>query len=103
VDTARAKGLSERKLLFKYPVRIAINPLISTIGWLLPAVISGETIVSIVLNMPTVGPLLYEALRAQDTYLAGSIVMMLSFFTLIGTLLSDILLAIVDPRIRIEE
>lgn len=103
VDTARAKGLKERVLLYRYPVRIAINPIISTIGWLLPAVFSGETIVSIVLGLPTMGPLLYEALRAQDTYLAGSIVMILSFFVLIGTLISDILLAIVDPRIRIEE
>jgi len=103
VDTARAKGLRERVLLYRYPVRIAINPLISTVGWLLPAMFSGQVIVSIVLNLPTVGPLLYEALRAQDTYLAGSIVMILSLFTLIGTLISDILLAIVDPRIRIEE
>jgi peptide/nickel transport system permease protein len=103
VDTARAKGLSERTLLYRYPVRIAVNPILSTVGWLLPAVFSGETIVAIVLNLPTVGPLLYEALRAQDTYLAGSIVMILAFFTLLGTLISDILLAIVDPRIRIEE
>lgn len=103
VDTARAKGLKERKLLYRYPVRIAINPILSTIGWLLPAVFSGGVIVSIVLNLPTVGPLLYEALRGQDTYLAGSIVMILSFFTLLGTLISDILLAAVDPRIRIEE
>jgi peptide/nickel transport system permease protein len=103
VDTARAKGLKESVLLYRYPVRIAINPLLSTVGWLLPAVFSGETIVAIVLNLPTIGPLLYEALRAQDTYLAGSIVMILSFFTLLGTLISDILLAIVDPRIRIEE
>jgi len=103
VDTARAKGLSERVLLYRYPVRIAINPLVSTVGWLLPAMFSGQVIVSIVLNLPTVGPLLYEALRAQDTYLAGSIVMILSLFTLIGTLISDILLALIDPRIRIEE
>ena len=103
VDTARAKGLRESVLLYRYPVRIAINPLISTVGWLLPAMFSGQVIVSIVLNLPTEGPLLYEALRAQDTYLAGSIVMILSFFTLVGTLISDILLAIVDPRIRIEE
>jgi len=103
VDTARAKGLNERAVLFRYPVRIALNPILSTIGWLLPAVFSGQIIVSIVLNLPTVGPLLYESLRGQDTYLAGSIVMILSFFTLIGTLISDILLAIVDPRIRIEE
>lgn len=103
VDTARARGLKESTLLYRYPVRIAINPLISTVGWLLPAIISGQTIIAIVLNLPTVGPLLYEALRGQDTYLAGSIVMILSLFTLIGTLISDILLAIVDPRIRIEE
>ncbi len=103
VDTARAKGLKESALLMRYPVRIAINPLISTIGWLLPAVFSGATIISIVMNLPTVGPLLYDALRAQDTYLAGSIVMILALLTLIGTLISDILLAIVDPRIRIEE
>jgi peptide/nickel transport system permease protein len=103
VDTARAKGLKERRLLYRYPVRIAINPLISTIGWLLPAVFSGQVVVAIVLGLPTIGPLLYEALRGQDTYLAGSIVMILSFFTLLGTLVSDILLAIVDPRIRIEE
>jgi peptide/nickel transport system permease protein len=103
VDTARAKGVPERRLLYRYPVRIAINPLISTVGWLLPAVFSGQVIVSIVLNIPTVGPLLYDALRGQDTYLAGSIVMVLSFLTLIGTLLSDMLLAVVDPRIRIEE
>ena len=103
VDTARAKGVKERVLLYRYPVRIAINPLISTIGWLLPAVFSGEVIVSIVLNIPTIGPLLFEALRGQDTYLAGSIVLVLSFLTLVGTLISDILLAIVDPRIRIEE
>jgi peptide/nickel transport system permease protein len=103
VDTARAKGVRERRLLYRYPVRIAINPLLSTIGWLLPAVFSGQVIVDIVLNLPTVGPLLYEALRGQDTYLAGSIVMILSLFTLLGTLLSDILLAVIDPRIRIEE
>lgn len=103
VDTARAKGVPERTLLYRYPVRIAINPIISTIGWLLPGVFSGQVIVSIVLNIPTVGPLLYDALRGQDTYLAGSIVMVLSFLTLIGTLISDILLAVVDPRIRIEE
>jgi peptide/nickel transport system permease protein len=103
VDTARARGLKESTLLYRYPVRIAINPLISTVGWLLPGIFSGQTIISIVLNLPTVGPLLYEALRGQDTYLAGSIVMILSFFTLLGTLISDILLAVVDPRIRIEE
>lgn len=102
VITARAKGLSERWLIFKYPVRLAINPMISTIGWLLPAIVSGSTIVAIVLNLPTTGPLLLEALRMQDMYLAGSFIMMLSTLTVIGTLISDILLAWSDPRIRYE-
>ncbi|MDF2961990.1 MAG: transporter permease, partial [Paenibacillus sp.] len=100
VITARAKGVEERKLLFKYPVRMAINPLISTIGWTLPGIISGEAIVSIVLNMPTTGPILLKALMFQDMYLAGSFLLILSVLTVIGTLLSDILLAVVDPRIR---
>jgi peptide/nickel transport system permease protein len=100
VITARAKGLPERKLLFKYPVRLAINPLISTIGWMLPSVISGETLVSIVLNLQTTGPVLLRATMQQDMYLAGSFVLILSALTLTGTLISDILLAWVDPRIR---
>jgi len=100
VITARAKGLAERKLLFKYPVRIAINPLISTIGWLLPQIVSGETITAIVLNLPTTGPVLLRALMSQDMYLAGSFVMILSALTVIGSLISDILLAWLDPRIR---
>ena len=102
VITARAKGVPEWKLLFKYPIRIAINPIISTIGWTLPGLISGETITAIVLSIPTTGPLLFRALQSQDMYLAGSFVMLLSFFTLIGTLTSDILLVWVDPRIRYE-
>lgn len=102
VITARAKGLPENKLLLKYPVRLAINPIISTIGWLLPAVVSGETLAAIVLNIPTTGPLLLVALRSQDMYLAGSFVLILSSLTIIGTLISDILLAWVDPRIRYE-
>ncbi|HHV81526.1 MAG TPA: ABC transporter permease [bacterium] len=102
VIVARAKGLPERKLLFKYPVRIAINPMISTIGWMLPSIFSGETIVSIVLNLPTMGPLFMQALLAQDMYLAGSFVLIISFLTLLGTLISDILLAWIDPRIRYE-
>jgi peptide/nickel transport system permease protein len=100
VITARAKGVPERKLIFKYPVRMAINPLISTIGWMLPGIVSGETLVSIVLNIQTIGPLLLGAVMSQDMYLAGSITMILSFLTMIGTLISDILLAWVDPRIR---
>lgn len=103
VTTARAKGLSERKVLFKYPVRIAINPMISTIGWVLPGLVSGSAIVSIVLNLPTMGPILLRALMSQDMYLAGSFVMITSFLTVTGTLISDILLAAVDPRIRYEE
>jgi len=102
VTTARAKGVSERRLLFKYPVRIAINPMISTIGWLLPGIISGSAITSIVLNLPTTGPILLRALMYQDMYLAGSFVMILSTLTITGTLISDILLAVVDPRIRYE-
>jgi peptide/nickel transport system permease protein len=103
VTTARAKGVSERRLLFKYPVRIAINPMLSTVGWLLPAIVSGSAIVSIVLNLPTTGPVLLRALMYQDMYLAGSFVMILSVLTITGTLISDILLALVDPRIRYGE
>jgi len=102
VTTARAKGVSESQLLLKYPLRVALNPIVSTIGWQLPAIVSGETIVSLVLGLPTTGPLLYRALISQDSYMAGSIVMFLSFLTVVGTLLSDILLAILDPRIRFE-
>ena len=100
VITARAKGVRESTLLFKYPVRIAVNPLISTIGWLLPELISGAIIVSVVLSLPTTGPLLLRALLSQDMFLAGTFVMWLSFLTVIGTLISDVLLAWVDPRIR---
>ncbi len=100
VITARAKGVPERTLLFKYPVKMAINPMISTVGWLLPAIVSGGVITSIVLSLPTVGPLLYHALLVQDMFLAGSTVMVLSFLTIVGTLISDLLLVWVDPRIR---
>ncbi|HEX9596340.1 MAG TPA: ABC transporter permease [Anaerolineales bacterium] len=103
VEAARSRGLTERQLLFKYPARIALNPIISTIGYILPGVFSGATIVSIVLNLPTVGPLLFGALVSQDNYLAGSIVLILSALTVLGTLLSDILLAYIDPRIRLLE
>lgn len=102
VVTARAKGLSEWRLLIKYPVRVAINPVISTLGWMLPQLVSGSVIVAMVLSLPTTGPLMIQALMEQDMYLAGSFVMMLSFLTVIGTLISDILLAWVDPRIRFE-
>jgi peptide/nickel transport system permease protein len=100
VITARAKGLTELKLLWKYPVRMALNPIISTVGWVLPGLVSGELLVSIVLGLQTTGPLLLRAVLSQDMYLAGSIVMILSTLTVIGTLLSDILLAALDPRIR---
>ena len=100
VITARAKGLSEAMVIFKYPVRVAINPLLSTVGWILPAVISGEVIVSIVMGLDTVGPMMFTALQSQDMYLAGSFIMLISALTVIGTLISDILLAWSDPRIR---
>jgi peptide/nickel transport system permease protein len=100
VTTARAKGLSEWQLILRYPLRVAINPLLSTIGWMLPAVVGGEIVVSKVLNLPTTGPVLLEASLAQDMYLVGAIVMILSMLTVIGTFISDILLAINDPRIR---
>lgn len=103
VDTARAKGLRERAVLLKYPVRVALNPIISTAGWLIPAVFSGQVIVSIVMNIPDMGPLLYQALLRQDTYLAGSVVLILSALTILGTLLSDVALALLDPRIRLEK
>ena len=102
VITARAKGLREGIILFKYPVRLALNPIISTIGYLLPAIVAGETLVSIVLSLPTIGPLLLRALQAQDMYLAGSMVMLLSGLAMMGTLVSDLMLVTVDPRIRFE-
>lgn len=100
VETARSKGLTENKLTLKYPVRVALNPILSTIGWQLPQIVSGTVLVALVLNLPTTGPLLWRALMSQDMYLAASFIMILSSLTLIGTLLSDILLAWVDPRIR---
>ena len=101
VETARAKGLEERKLIWKYPVRVALNPFFSTVGWSLATLVSGFTLVSLVLNLQTIGPLLLRSLTSQDMYLAGSIIFLLSALTIIGTLISDILLAIVDPRIRL--
>ena len=100
VKTARAKGLSNMRLLIKYPVRIALIPFISTVGWMLPGLVSGQTILAIVMNLPTVAPLLNSALRNQDMYLAGSIILILGTLTVIGTVISDILLAVVDPRVR---
>jgi peptide/nickel transport system permease protein len=101
VVTARSKGLTEFNLLLKYPVRAALNPFISTAGWYLPALVSGSTIVAVVLNLPITGPLLLRSLMSQDMYLAGSFIFMLSTLTIIGTLISDILLAWLDPRIRL--
>lgn len=100
VMTARAKGLSEARLILRYPVRIALNPFVSAIGWVLPHLVSGVTIVGIVLNLPIAGPLLFHALVSQDMYLAGSFILILSALTLVGVLLSDVLLALIDPRIR---
>jgi peptide/nickel transport system permease protein len=92
--------LKEGKLIMKYPVRVALNPMWSTIGFLLPLIISGSTIVDVVLNLPTIGPLLLDSLQSQDMYLAGSLIFILTFLTLVGTFISDIILAISDPRIR---
>ena len=101
VVTARAKGLRGWRVIVKYPVRLAINPLISTAGYLLPYLIGGSVIVSVVLSLPTLGPVLLRALLEQETFIAGTVVFMLGTFTVIGTLLSDVLLVIVDPRIKI--
>ncbi len=101
VDAARAKGLSETRVLWKYPVRYALNPFVSTIGWALPGLVAGEVIVSIVLNLPTSGPILFNALMDQDMYVAAGFILVLSVLTVIGTFISDVLLAILDPRIRL--
>ena len=101
VVTARAKGMPEWKLILKYPVRLALNPLVSTLGYLLPVLMSGSVIVSVVLSLPTEGPLLLRALLAEDLFVSAAIVMLLGTLTVIGTLLSDILLGILDPRIRV--
>jgi peptide/nickel transport system permease protein len=103
VVTARSKGLTEGTLILRYPVRVALNPFASTIGYTLPYIVSGSIIVSLVLGLPTVGPLLLKALIAQDMFLAGTIVLLLGVMTVIGTLISDILLVWVDPRIRLED
>ncbi len=103
VVTARSKGLSELRVILKYPVRVALNPFASTIGYTLPYIVSGSIIVSLVLGLPTVGPLLLRALISQDMFLAGTIVLLLGVMTVIGTLISDIILVLIDPRIRLEE
>lgn len=100
VVTARAKGLPESQVLLQYPVRIALNPFVSASGWILPELVSGSVIVAIVLNLPAAGPLLLRALVSQDMYLAGSFILLMGVLTLIGMLISDLLLAVLDPRIR---
>lgn len=102
VITARAKGLSERKVLTKYPLRMALNPFIADIGNLLPQVISGSVIVAVIMDLPTTGPVILDALVSQDTYLAGSFLLFVSLLTVLGTFISDLLLAVLDPRIRLE-
>jgi len=101
VTAARARGIPERRLIVRYPLRVALNPFISTIGWVLPALISGEVIVAQVLALPTTGPLLVSALTSQDMFLAGSIILIISTLTVIGSLVSDVALALLDPRIRL--
>jgi len=101
VTTARAKGLTEMRVLTKYPVRVALNPIVSTIGWTLPNIFSGQTIAAIVMGLPTIGPILYQALQQEDMFLAASTVMITTALTIVGTLISDILLAGLDPRIRL--
>ena len=100
VVTARAKGLSERRLLLKYPLRIALNPFFSSVGWMLPGLISGSVIVAMVTSLPTEGPILLQALQTQDMYLAGTFIFFEACLTVIGTLISDLALAWSDPRVR---
>ena len=103
MEMARAKGLSEWRLVMKYPVRLALNPLVSTIGWYLPLIFSGSVIVATVMNLPTIGPMLLRALISQDMFLAGTIILFYMMLAVVGTLISDILLAWLDPRIRLDE
>ena len=103
VVAARARGVPNWKLVFKYPVRIAMNPFISTLGYLLPFLMSGSIIVSVVLSLPTLGPILLQSLMAEDLYLAATIVLLLGILTIVGTLISDILLVVFDPRIKLED
>ena len=103
VVTARSKGIGKWKLIIKYPLRVAINPFVSGMGYMLPALISGSVIVSVVLGLNTMGPLLVDALRSQDVNVAGAIILMLGVLTVFGTLISDLLLVLVDPRIKLVE
>lgn len=101
-EMARAKGLPEWKLVLKYPTRVAIAPVVSTLGWYLPQLLSGGLVVAVVMSLPTIGPLLLRALIGQDMYLAGTIILIYCVLTILGTLLSDVLLAMLDPRIKME-
>lgn len=101
-EMARAKGLPEWRLVLKYPTRVAIAPVVSTLGWYFPQLLSGGLVVSVVMSLPTIGPLLLRALVGQDMYLAGTIILIFCVLTVIGTLVSDILLAVLDPRIRMD-
>jgi peptide/nickel transport system permease protein len=100
VQTARAKGLRESKLLVRYPVRVALNPIASTIGWQLPRIISGQTITAVVLDLPTIGPVLFRSLMQQDMFLASSTVLIITALAIVGTFISDLLLVWLDPRIQ---
>jgi peptide/nickel transport system permease protein len=101
VVAARARGISETRLLLRYPVRMAIIPFVADIGNLLPSLVSGSVIVSVVLSLPTIGPILVTALRTQDQFLAGFILLFAAGLTLVGTLISDLLLGLIDPRVRL--
>lgn len=103
VVAARARGLEENQMVYRYPVRVALNPIISSIGWMLPNIVSGMTVTGIVLNVPTIGTLLYNALLSQDMYLSGSCILILAFLTVVGMFISDMLLVLVDPRIRVDQ
>ena len=102
VETAIAKGMSERRMLIKYPLRMAFNPFVADIGNLLPAMVSGSVLVSVVMGLQTIGPSLLIALKSQDLFLTGFILMFVALLTLIGTMISDVLLVLLDPRIRYE-
>ena len=101
VVTGRAKGLPATRLLIKYPLRVSLNPFIADIGNLLPTLISGSALIAMVLSLPTLGPLLVQALRSQDQYLAGALIFMLTLLTVVGMFISDIALSVLDPRIRL--
>src|SRR5699024_3886895 len=100
VVAARARGMPRTRMMIKYPVRVALNPFFSTIGWILPGLIAADAITSQVLNLNTTGPLLLRALMAQDMYLAGSVLLISAVLVVIGTLISDLALAWLDPRVR---